>query len=88
MQLREAGIEARIMLLSEPAPAAVPDVVAHDITPVVYTEAGIDALAKGVVDAGRLPPAPGTPQGRHGHAPRRLHPRRCRRGVGAASSLA
>jgi alanine racemase len=53
VQLRDAGIDARIMLLSEPAPAAVPDVVAHDITPVVYTEAGIDALAKGVIDAGR-----------------------------------
>jgi len=58
VQLREAGIEARIMLLSEPAPAAVPDVVAHDITPVVYTEAGIDALAKGVIDAGRTRPLP------------------------------
>ena len=52
-QLRDAGIEARIMLLSEPAPAAIADVVAHDITPVVYTEAGIDSLAKGVIDAGR-----------------------------------
>jgi len=53
VQLRDAGIEARIMLLSEPAPAAIADVVAHDITPVVYTEAGIDSLAKGVIDAGR-----------------------------------
>ncbi|MFN8026407.1 MAG: alanine racemase [Acidimicrobiia bacterium] len=58
VQLRDAGIDARIMLLSEPAPAAVPDVVAHDITPVVYTEAGIDALAKGVVDSGRTRPLP------------------------------
>jgi len=58
VQLRDAGIEARIMLLSEPAPAAVPDVVAHDITSVVYTEAGIDALAKGVIDAGRTRPLP------------------------------
>ena len=58
VQLRDAGIEARIMLLSEPAPAAVADVVAHDITPVVYTEAGIDSLAKGVIDAGRTRPLP------------------------------
>jgi len=58
VQLRDAGIEARIMLLSEPAPAAVPDVVGHDITPVVYTEAGIDVLAKGVIDAGRTRPLP------------------------------
>lgn len=58
VQLRDAGIEARIMLLSEPAPAAIADVVAHDITPVVYTEAGIDSLAKGVIDAGRTRPLP------------------------------
>lgn len=58
VQLRDAGIDAPVMLLSEPAPAAVPDVVAHDITPVVYTEAGIDALAKGVVEAGRTRPLP------------------------------
>jgi alanine racemase len=53
VQLRDAGIDAPVMILSEPSPAAVADVVAHDITPVVYTEAGIDALAKGVVESGR-----------------------------------
>ena len=56
VQLRDAGIDAPVMILSEPSPAAVADVVAHDITPVVYTEAGIDALAKGVVEAGRSRP--------------------------------
>jgi alanine racemase len=43
--LREAGIDAPILLLSEPAPAAAPSVVAHRLTPFVYTREGIDALA-------------------------------------------
>jgi len=51
-QLREGGIEAPIMLLSEAAPWAAPAVVACGLTPVVYTAAGIDALAKAVADAG------------------------------------
>jgi len=50
--LREAGIEAPILLLSEPAPAAAGAVVAHRLTPVVYTPAAIEALAKAVVEAG------------------------------------
>ncbi len=56
VQLRVAGIDAPIMLLSEPAPRAADTVVAHAITPVVYTEPGIDALAKAVADAGRALP--------------------------------
>ena len=44
------------MLLSEPSPRAAARVVAHDLTPVVYTEAGIDALAKAVADAGGTSP--------------------------------
>jgi alanine racemase len=55
-QLREAGIDAPIMLLSEPSPRVAERVVAAELTPVVYTEAGIDALAKAVADSGR--PAP------------------------------
>ena len=55
-QLRDAGITARIMLLSEPVPRAADRVVAADLTPVVYTEAGIDALAKAVAEAGRAEP--------------------------------
>jgi len=50
--LREAGIEAPILVLSEPAPAAAGAVVAHGLTPVVYTPVAIEALAKAVVDAG------------------------------------
>jgi len=56
VQLRDAGIEAPIMLLSEPAPRVADIVVAHRLTPVVYTERGIDALAKAVADAGRAVP--------------------------------
>ncbi len=52
-QLRDAGIGAPTMLLSEPSPRVVARVVAADLTPVVYTEAGIDALAKSVADSGR-----------------------------------
>ena len=54
-ELREAGIDARILVLSEPIPAAAPAVVANDLTPVVYTANGIEALAKAVADAGAAP---------------------------------
>jgi alanine racemase len=46
VQLREAGVDAPILVLSEPVPAAAESVVAHRLTPVVYTMTGIDALAK------------------------------------------
>jgi len=59
-QLREAGIDAPIMLLSEPAPRVAARVVEADLTPVVYTDAGVDALAKAVADSGR-----GIPLGVH-----------------------
>jgi alanine racemase len=55
-QLRDAGIDAPIMLLSEPAPRVAARVVEAGLTPVVYTEAGIDALAKAVADSGRGAP--------------------------------
>ncbi|MEX2100796.1 MAG: alanine racemase [Acidimicrobiia bacterium] len=48
VQLREAGIEAPILLLSEAPTWAADTVVGHGLTPVVYTEAGIDAIAKAV----------------------------------------
>jgi len=56
--LREAGIDAPILVLSEPAPAAASAVVAHRLTPVVYTLVGIEALAKAVVDSGGGDPLP------------------------------
>jgi len=55
-QLREAGIDAPIMLLSEPAPRVAARVVAARLVPVVYTDAGVDALAKAVADAGQGAP--------------------------------
>jgi alanine racemase len=54
--LREAGIDAPILVLSEPPADAAGAVVAHRLTPVVYTPAGIDALAKAVADVGGAQP--------------------------------
>jgi alanine racemase len=45
LRLREADIEAPILLLSEATPADVPTIVAHDLTPTVYTHAFLDELA-------------------------------------------
>ena len=56
--LRQAGIDAPVLVLSEPAPAAAPTVVAHRLTPVVYTAPGIEALAKAVAEAGVGAPLP------------------------------
>jgi alanine racemase len=55
VELRDAGIDAPILVLSEPRPEAAAEVVARRLTPVVYTEAGIDALAKAVADHGGEP---------------------------------
>src|SRR5262245_60128914 len=56
--LREAGIDAPILVLSEPPPEAAGAVVEHRLTPVVYTAGGIDALAKAVADVGAGDPLP------------------------------
>jgi alanine racemase len=53
--LREAGIEAPILLLSEPPLEAMAEVVARRLVPTVYTEAGLAALGR-VVAEGGLPP--------------------------------
>jgi alanine racemase len=55
VELRDAGVDAPILMLSEPRPEAATEVVARRLTPVVYTEAGIDALAKAVADQGADP---------------------------------
>ena len=52
IELREAGIGAPILVLSEPVPEAAGSVVGYGLTPVVYTLTGIDALAKAVADRG------------------------------------
>ena len=56
--LREAGIDAPILVLSEPAPDAAAAVVAAGLTPVVYTSAGLEHLAKAVAGSGRRDPLP------------------------------
>lgn len=53
-ELRAAGIDAPVLVLSEPPPPAAPAVVALGLTPVAYTPPGIDALAKAVADGGAL----------------------------------
>jgi alanine racemase len=48
--LREAGISAPILLLSEPPPAAMAEAVARGLVPTVYTASGLDALRQVVRD--------------------------------------
>ena len=50
--LREAGIEAPILLLSEPPRSAAGAVVASGLTPTLYTEDGIEAFASAARVAG------------------------------------
>jgi alanine racemase len=54
-ELRAAGVDAPILVLSEPPPPAAPAVVDLGLTPVAYTRPGIDALAKAVADSGGGP---------------------------------
>jgi alanine racemase len=46
VELRDAGIDVPVLVLSEPVADAAETVVAYGLTPVVYTASGIDALAK------------------------------------------
>jgi alanine racemase len=55
VELRDPRIDAPNHVLSEPRAEAAPEVVARWLTPVVYTEVGIDALAKAVADQGTEP---------------------------------
>jgi alanine racemase len=50
--LREAGVDAPVLVLSEPVPDAAACVVANRLTPVAYTSTGIEALAKAVAARG------------------------------------
>jgi alanine racemase len=56
--LREAGVTAPILLLSEPALDALPEAVALGLTPTLYSLAGVEAAAKAVASAGRTAPLP------------------------------
>lgn len=50
--LRDAGIEAPIMVLSEPRVLAMPEVVRVRLTPTLYSPEGISALASAAAAAG------------------------------------
>lgn len=52
-KLREAGLEASILLLSEPPAEEMGDVVAFGLTPTVYTDQGIEAAERAAATAGR-----------------------------------
>src|SRR5262249_31949962 len=56
IQLREAGIDGPVLLLSEVPADAADTVVAHDLTTVVYTPGGIDAVAKAAAAGARVTP--------------------------------
>lgn len=58
IELREAGLTAPVLVLSEPPPDAAGAVVAHDLTPVVYRTPFVEALAKSVADSDRSEPLP------------------------------
>jgi len=58
LELRDAGIDAPVLVLSEPPPGAAPAAVAAGLTPVVYTSRGIEALARAVHDSRRTEPLP------------------------------
>lgn len=58
IELRDAGIDAPVLVLSEPRPAAAGAVVANRLVPVVYREVWIDALAEAVSTTGGTEPLP------------------------------
>lgn len=49
--LREAGVEAPILLLSEPPPPAMDEVVARRLVPTLYSLAGLEALERAAAGA-------------------------------------
>ena len=56
VQLRDAGVTGPVLVLSEPPVADMGDVVAHDLTPTVYTAEGIGAVAGAAEAADRRRP--------------------------------
>jgi alanine racemase len=54
--LREAGVDAPVLLLSEPVPDAMEEAVARDLTLALYSRAGIEAAERACASRGR--PAP------------------------------
>jgi alanine racemase len=56
IQLRQAGITERVLLLSEPVPGAMADVVAARLTPTLYTPGAVEAAARAVAGFGGRAP--------------------------------
>lgn len=56
LMLREAGITAPILLLSEPSPRAMARCIEHDITPTLYSMDGIIGAKNIAADLGRRVP--------------------------------
>jgi len=52
-ELRDAGISAPVLVLSEPPASAMEDLVAYDLSPTVYTTAGVEALGAAALRLGR-----------------------------------
>ena len=46
--LRHAGITEPVLILSEPPPSTMPEVIALDLTPTLYTAGGVETSAKAV----------------------------------------
>ena len=67
ISLREEGIEAPILLLSEPPVEAMGEAVARGLVPTVYTYGGLENLSRAAGDGRR--PGRGPSQGGHRHAP-------------------
>ncbi len=55
-ELREAGITAPVLLLSEPPLDVLPEAVGLGLTPTLYSLAAVEAAAKAVAGAGRAAP--------------------------------
>jgi alanine racemase len=56
LQLRQAGVDEPVLLLSEPVPGAMHDVVACRLTPTLYTPGGVEAAARAVAAYGGREP--------------------------------
>ncbi len=52
VELRRGGLTAPILVLSEPAPEAMDEVVAHHLSPALYTLEGVAAARRAVAGAG------------------------------------
>jgi alanine racemase len=52
LTLRDAGITAPVLVLSEPVPDAMGTVVAHGLVPTLYTRPGVSAAARAAAAAG------------------------------------